>query len=92
MYLVLAYDIVEDKRRQRLFKRLHRFLQPVQKSVFEGELADARYPALTRLVEQQIDPETDSVRIYQLGKHAQALTQHFGCSLVVQTEEEDLVL
>ena len=46
MYLVVCYDVTNDRRRARLLRRLRGYLEHVQKSVFEGEVADGRVPAL----------------------------------------------
>jgi len=37
-FIVLAYDIPDDRRRTKLFKTLKRFGFPVQESVFEFHL------------------------------------------------------
>ncbi|MCA9558777.1 MAG: CRISPR-associated endonuclease Cas2 [Myxococcales bacterium] len=66
MYLVLCYDVVSDARRDRLHRKLKGYLRPVQKSVFEGHLPDARYPRLLSMVDGTIDPTTDTVRVYHL--------------------------
>jgi CRISPR-associated endonuclease Cas2 len=89
LHTLLAYDIVKNKARNRLFKRLHAFLTPVQKSVFEGPLPDRRLPQLVGLVERCIDPETDRVRIVQLCPACARSMQVFGVSL--PPVEEDLV-
>ncbi len=66
MYVVVAYDIADDRRRARLAKKLIDFLPRVQMSVFEGELPENRLPRLRQVLEDAIDPGEDSVRIYQL--------------------------
>lgn len=66
MHLVLTYDIASDTRRTRLHKRLRGFLTPVQKSVFEGDLPDARLPALLDIVRNTISLRKDDVRVYVL--------------------------
>ena len=46
MFIVVSYDIVDDKRRTKVHKTLKNFGTPVQYSVFECQLDS---PALERL-------------------------------------------
>ena len=46
MYVIVCYEVVLDRRRNRLLRRLRELLTHVQKSVFEGEIDDG---ALVRL-------------------------------------------
>ena len=66
MFLLVCYDIVDDRRRTRLFKKMKAFLPRVQKSVFEGPLSETRYYSLIDIIKKEIDHSTDTVRIYQL--------------------------
>lgn len=92
MHLVVCYDVVEDKRRTRLFKGLCGFLRPVQKSVFEGHVPESRFPALVDLVEGEIDAETDTVRIYHLCRGCRGQTDLIGTSVRVPTEPVDIII
>lgn len=71
VYLVVAYDVSNDRRRARLAKRLEDFLPRVQMSVFEGAIPPARLPALRRAVDEIVDLEHDQVRIYTLCRGCQ---------------------
>ena len=66
MYLVVCYDIVENRRRARVARQMVDYLTRVQKSVSEGLLADDRLEPLRRMLLEEIDPVTDTVRIYRL--------------------------
>ena len=89
MNLVLCYDVVEDKRRTRLHKRLKGFLRPVQKSVFEGWLHPTRYGPLLGVVRRTIDPHTDTVRIYHLCRGCIGLTELIGVAAPVDDPRDD---
>jgi len=78
-YLVVAYDIVSDRRRTRLARKLENFLPRVQKSVFEGWVPNRRLPALERLLHDGVDLETDMVRIYALCGRCRTAIRGFGC-------------
>lgn len=92
MHLVVCYDIIDDRRRTRLFKRLKSFLVPVQKSVFEGVLPDRRYPALVRTIRSNVDESIDTVRIYHLCKGCGGLTELIGVSVPVADGPQDIVV
>ncbi|TVR05316.1 MAG: CRISPR-associated endonuclease Cas2, partial [Deltaproteobacteria bacterium] len=78
MVILLCYDVVEDRRRTRLHNHLRQWLEPVQKSVFEGRIRPDRLGELLSLVEGIIDHDTDSVRIYPLCAGCRPLTHHIG--------------
>ncbi len=77
-YLVVAYDIVSDRRRARLARKLEDFLPRIQKSVFEGWLPARRRAALERLILDEIDLEEDEVRIYHLCGHCRNIVRGYG--------------
>jgi len=66
MFIVLAYDIPDDKRRTKLFKTLKRFGWPVQESVFEFHLKQNEIVSLKKAVCSVIDEKEDQVRYYYL--------------------------
>ena len=63
MYVVVVYD-VNEKRLSAVEKYLKRYLQHTQLSVFEGEISRTLLNEVLKGIEELIDPETDSVRIY----------------------------
>jgi CRISPR-associated protein Cas2 len=91
MYLVVCYDVVNDRRRSRLMRRLREQLRHVQKSVFEGPLDEPRLVALRAMILDEIDPATDTVRIYDLCSRCQPATELLGTSVYVESEETDEV-
>lgn len=92
MVLVLCYDVVNNRRRARLFKRLKGFLVPVQESVFEGHLPDRRWGELLTMVKDTIDMNVDSVRIYHLPGSSQGLTTLLGRSPPVPNPGEPILI
>lgn len=65
MYVV-AYDISDNRRRNRLFKTLKRYGTSVQESVFECHLTPEQFVILKRDVDLVIKPKLDQVRYYEL--------------------------
>jgi CRISPR-associated protein Cas2 len=66
MFVVVAYDIVDDRKRLRVAKLMKSYGVRVQKSVFECILDDRRYLKMKEQVEKLIDWEDDGVRYYIL--------------------------
>ena len=64
--VVVAYDVVEDRSRQRLRKLLRQFGLPLQKSVFEARLSAKERQRLVERATEIIDPETDQLVVYTI--------------------------
>jgi len=92
VHLVVCYDVVEDKRRDRLRKHLRGYLRHVQKSVFEGPLHARRYAALLDGILSRIDHGVDTVRVYRLCRGCRVGTDLLGTSAPVPSGPEDVVV
>jgi CRISPR-associated protein Cas2 len=66
MYVMVSYDIVDDRTRTRVMKLLKNYGHRVQLSVFECDLDEGRYTEMVRSVVGLIDREQDRVRYYPL--------------------------
>lgn len=77
MYVILAYDIV-GSRVGKVMKTVKKYLTARQKSVFEGDLTEARLNALKRELEGIIDTGKDSVVIYKYSWAAGLLIDEIG--------------
>jgi CRISPR-associated protein Cas2 len=66
MYFVVAYDIVKDRRRQKVMNTLKNVGMRVQYSVFECELTMQRANQLLEHLRTLIDPRRDRVNMYPL--------------------------
>lgn len=92
MYAIVCYDVVCDRRRARLLRRLKGFLPHVQKSVFEGELSDARLIEMRRRIFETIDPAEDTVRIYQQCGRCIPATEVLGTGVYVERGDADIII
>lgn len=92
MYVVVSYDIVCDRRRARLAKRLVARLHRVQKSVFEGEVTDAGLDAVVSDLRREIDPAEDSVRVYHLCQGCEKNVDLLGVAPTWARPDEDEVV
>ncbi len=63
---VLVYDIVNDRRRNKLHRTLKDYGTAVQRSVFEFDLNAAEVQKMMKRVEALTSPDEDTVRLYRL--------------------------
>ena len=71
MYVILVYDISTEtkegkKRLPKVMKKCREFLHHTQKSVFEGEISEAKLLALKVALEKLINEKEDYVVFYKL--------------------------
>ena len=65
-FYVLAYDIADDRRRQKIAKICESTAERVQGSVFEAYLTKMELKELIKRVDMVFDQKEDSLRIYFL--------------------------
>ncbi len=65
-FYIIAYDIVEDRRRVRVMKLLKGYGFHAQKSVFECYLSPQQLQRLIKRLRKEINEEMDNIRIYGL--------------------------
>lgn len=65
-FIVVAYDISDDRRRTRLHDLLEDYGSPVQYSVFECLLTEKQLAQMKRRVKSKIKVTQDAVRYYRL--------------------------
>ena len=83
MLVLITYDVntqeAAGRRRLRLVaKECINYGQRVQNSVFECDIDAAKLEQVKHTLLQIIDPEKDSIRIYNLGKNYTNKIYHYG--------------
>jgi CRISPR-associated protein Cas2 len=83
MYILITYDVCtitpEGRRRLRhVSKTCMNYGQRVQNSVFECLVDPSQLVAFRAKLLEIIDPQTDSIRLYQLGKNWHSRVEHHG--------------
>jgi len=83
MLVLITYDVNTEtptgKKRLRQVARLCvNWGQRVQNSVFECLVDPAQFAELKNKLENLVDPKTDSLRYYYLGKNWEHRVEHFG--------------
>lgn len=66
IYVVIAYDIPDDKRRTKVAKVLEGYGERMQYSLFECRITKVQYFRLRARLEEVIEPEEDEVSFYFL--------------------------
>lgn len=83
MFMVISYDVPDDKRRTKIHKILKSYGQWMQFSVFECDLTEAEYVKLRTRLAKAIRPEQDSLRFYFLCKCCQDKVERIGGEVVL---------
>jgi CRISPR-associated protein Cas2 len=83
MLVLITYDVnVQDAAGRRRLRRVAKVCQDhgqrVQNSVFECLVEPAMWVSLKGQLEQEINPEQDSLRYYFLGSNWQRRVEHVG--------------
>ena len=66
MFIVISYDIPDDKRRTKIMKALKNYGLHVQYSVFECDLTETQFDRLRAQLAKLLAVKTDNVRFYFL--------------------------
>ena len=79
MKVIIAYDIIENKVRNRVIEiLLEEGLMRIQKSVFFGEVNDKKIKRLVKNIEGVINKEIDSMYFFKLCEKDFSKINYFG--------------
>jgi len=90
MFVVVSYDVVDDRKRTKIAKAMKSYGERVQKSVFECRVDDQQFIRMKKAVESIMDMNEDSVRYYFLCKGCVDRIEISGWGTV--TEDESLII
>lgn len=65
-FVLIIYDIVDNRKRVKIAKLLSGYGKRVQKSAFEAMLTKQKYSKLIEELPKYIDEEEDNVRVYKI--------------------------
>lgn len=88
MMVLVSYDVSTTsasgaKRLRRIARVCQDYGQRVQYSVFELEVDHAQWTIIKSRLCELLDPETDSLRFYYLGRNWQNRVEHVGAKPVL---------
>jgi CRISPR-associated protein Cas2 len=66
-FIVVSYDIRDDKRRRKIMKAVEDFGTRIQYSVFECQLLPSEFKKLKKRLQPYVRDAQDSVRFYFIG-------------------------
>jgi CRISPR-associated protein Cas2 len=78
MWVVVAYDVSQDARRQRVMNALKDYGLPVQKSVFECDLAPASLERMRVRLLNLLNVRQDRLHFYPLCERCRARAEAYG--------------
>ena len=87
MKYLIYYNIVDNRKRTRLFKKLKDYGIPVQKSVFECILTNKQIGMMWKEIEKFVSPDKDIMLLYKLDVIEDAVVCSFG--FYIPREEDD---
>ncbi|MEO0073919.1 MAG: CRISPR-associated endonuclease Cas2 [candidate division WOR-3 bacterium] len=86
-FLVVSYDVRDDRRRAKVLRTMKDFGERVQYSVFECRLDDKEYALMSRRLARLIDVKADSVRVYRLCEGCLKRIEFVGLGRIAEDEE-----
>jgi len=84
LFVVVTYDIQDDRRRARVAKRMENYGTRVQFSVFDCLLDERRFLEMRLVLSGLIDPTADSVRLYRLCARCRGQLDVLGAGRIVE--------
>ena len=90
MYIVVSYDVVDDRMRAKVAKIMENCGRRIQKSVFECRIDEKKFMKMKMDLEKVIDMDVDSIRYYFLCTRCSNRIEISGFGTV--TEDEELVI
>ena len=84
-FVLIIYDITDNKRRVKFAKLLEGYGKRVQKSAFEALIEEAQLRKLEREIPKFINPEEDSVRIYRMTGYGEV--KLYGVNTKIEVED-----
>lgn len=91
MFVVVSYDIVEDKTRNKVANILKDYGKRVQYSVFECIITEELLKRMVNRVQKVINLEEDSFRVYRLCKDCKNRIDVYGKGTVTEDKEVYIV-
>ncbi|MDM7999845.1 MAG: CRISPR-associated endonuclease Cas2 [Dehalococcoidia bacterium] len=82
MFVLVCYDIPDDRRRAKVGETLEAFGYRVQKSVFECEITPQQRQEMQKRLQNAIEPSQDSIRYYVLCQNCLSAVEIAGLGAV----------
>ena len=90
MFVIVVYDISDNKRRTKMFKVMKNFGTPIQFSAFECILKEQDFREVHEVIRAIIDPQKDKVRMYILCNSCRGGIKNMGTGKI--TKERNVII
>ena len=87
MFVVVSYDVIADKRRNRISKLMLDYGKRVQRSVFECNLGPDQLKRMTERLLKAYDEKEDMIRVYCLCEGCVPKAKAYGVGELTKDEE-----
>ena len=88
MFIIICYDIANDRRRYRIEKTIRNVGYRVQESVFECNISEKQFLNIKKQIEKYMSLEHDNVRYYFLCKNCINAVEVSGIGIPPDDEKE----
>lgn len=89
---IVCYDIVDNKKRSKIHKKLKDYGIPVQKSVFECILTEKQVERMWYDIKKFVDPSHDIVIIYMLKTITSSTIKSTGLYIPDELDDELIIV
>ena len=92
MFYLICYDVVKDKRRNKVAKLLEGYGLRVQKSVFECMLTEKQYEMLIRKLNKYLNADEDQLRFYPMSGHTRRKVVILGTQPEIEIDDDAFIV
>lgn len=92
MFVLVSYDIVDDKSRSHVARLLEDYGRRVQKSVFEMTIDESVLIDIRQKIEAMVDARVDSVRYYVLCQRCVYAVEVYGVGTVTEDGSDAVIV
>ena len=89
LFVLIIYDIIDNKRRTKFAKEMNGYGFRVQKSAFEALIEDSLFAKLLKEIPSLIDDQVDSIRVYRMTGYGEV--DLFGVNQKIEAEDVMIV-
>ena len=86
--MIVAYDIAEPKRLNRVAKIIKDYGTRVQKSIYEVKLDDKRFMEMKTRIEGEIEAAEDGVKYFPLCEKCAGTIENLGNGIFIDPDKE----
>lgn len=91
LFVVVVYDVSNDKRRTKLYKELKKFGTAVQFSAFECLVTSKEVEQMEAVIKDVVDCDKDKVRLYSVCNSCYGRVKNIGTG-VISSERDTIII